>query len=83
MQVQMISKNRNMLFGIGAIGVLLVHSNQYVKWPSVIGKLFGLGGVGVYIFAFLSGMGLFVSMSHNFAGGGIDNSIKRDFCVLA
>lgn len=70
MQVEKISKNRNMLFGIGALGVLLVHSNQYVKWPSVIGKLFSFGGIGVYIFAFLSGMGLFVSMSHNYAGGG-------------
>lgn len=69
MQVEKISKNRNMLFGIGALGVLLVHSNQYVKWPSVIGKLFSFGGIGVYIFAFLSGMGLFVSMSHNYAGG--------------
>lgn len=82
MQVEKISKNRNMLFGIGALGVLLLHSNQYVKWPSVIGKLFSFGGIGVYIFAFLSGMGLFVSMSHNYAGGGYDSSIKRDFCVL-
>lgn len=79
MQVEKISKNRNMLFGIGALGVLLVHSNQYVKWPSVIGKLFSFGGIGVYIFAFLSGMGLFVSMSHNYAGGEIRQFYKKRF----
>ena len=79
MQVEKISKNRNMLFGIGALGVLLVHSNQYVEWPSMIRKLFSFGGIGVYIFAFLSGMGLFVSMSHNFAGGGIRQFYKKRF----
>lgn len=55
---------RTALFGIGALGVLAVHSTKYVQWPMLIAKIFGFGGIGVYLFAFLSGIGLFQSMNY-------------------
>lgn len=59
--------------GIGAIGVLCVHSCQLIVWPPLLHKLFSYGGVGVYLFMFLSGIGWFYSLEKinqsNQAGG--------------
>lgn len=60
MDAKLLSKHRNFLFGLAAIGVILVRFNVIIEWPvEFVGKLLGFGGIGVYVFAFLSGMGLF------------------------
>lgn len=58
----LINQYRNLLMGIAAIGVLCVHSNSIINLPSCLGKLFGYGGIGVYIFVFLSSIGLYYSL---------------------
>ena len=62
--MKLLDKFRTALFGIGVLGVLLVHSASLVRWPYPIGGLIGMGGIGVYIFAFLSGIGLYQSMTY-------------------
>lgn len=49
--------------GIATLGVLCVHSESVVVLPKVISKLFSYGGIGVYIFVFLSAIGLYYSLS--------------------
>ena len=73
-----IKKNRLQLMGISAIGILLGHSNEIVNWPGFIGRLFSYGGIGVYIFVFLSSIGLYNSLKSR--GGARNlNSTKEDF----
>lgn len=72
---ELLSKNRMALFGVATIGVILVHAQSVVSnIPVIISKVFSFGGIGVYIFAFLSGIGLSFSMDkHNSldkSGGG-------------
>lgn len=69
MDAKLLSEHRNSLFGLASIGVILVHSNAVIEWPvAIVGKLFGFGGIGVYVFAFLSGIGLFFSMKKSSGG---------------
>lgn len=49
-----INKYRKQLMGIAAIGVLLVHSRNIIVLPKSVSELFSYGGIGVYIFVFLS-----------------------------
>lgn len=57
---------RTQLFGIGVLGVFLVHSLYFFNTvPSIVTKAFGYGSMGVVIFAFLSGIGLYQSLSRN------------------
>lgn len=58
-----LSQYRTALFGIGTLGVLAGHSVSYVQWPGVLSRILGLGGIGVYLFVFLSGIGLYYSMT--------------------
>ena len=58
----LINKYRQQLMGLAAIGVILVHSNGVVAWPSIISFAFGCGGIGVYMFVFLSAIGLYLSL---------------------
>ena len=58
----LLSKYRGELMGIAAIGIILTHSSALVEWPSVIKTLCSYGGTGVYIFMFLSGIGLYYSL---------------------
>lgn len=59
---EQISKYRPQIMGIAAIGILLVHSKGIVGWSPMTEKLFGYGGIGVYVFVFLSAIGLFHSL---------------------
>lgn len=63
MNETLINKYRQQLMGIAAIGVLLVHSNGVVAWPHIVSCVFGYGGIGVYMFVFLSAVGLYLSLS--------------------
>lgn len=51
------------LMGVGALGVLLTHSNGIVNWPSFFQPVVNYGGLGVYIFMFLSGIGMWFSLN--------------------
>lgn len=67
MNSKLLSKYRTELFGISTIGILIVHSNDVIQaggtLTELIRKLFAFGGIAVYVFVFLSGTGLYFSMS--------------------
>ena len=64
MNSNLLSKYRTELF---AIGILIVHSNDVIQaggtLTELIRKLFAFGGIAVYVFVFLSGIGLYFSIS--------------------
>lgn len=74
-----INTYRTELMGIGAIGILCVHSCQVIEWPSLIWKVFSYGGVGVYLFMFLSGIGLYYSLNKEYCLNGMIS--VRDYYV--
>lgn len=61
-----VSKYRNELFGVAAILVLLVHSINY-DWPGgrIVEEIFKQGSIGVDIFLFLAGVGLYYSLKRD------------------
>lgn len=67
MNSKLLSKYRTELFGLSTVGILIVHSNDVIQaggaLAELIRKLFAFGGVAVYVFVFLSGIGLYYSMS--------------------
>lgn len=73
---KMFSKYRDQIFGMAALGVIAVHGKTAAYNSPILRKLFEYGGAGVYLFALLSGMGLYFSMtkekiiSGGFGGGG-------------
>lgn len=72
-----ISENRTQIMGIASLGIILVHSIDIVAWSPNLEKLFGFGGTGVYVFVFLSAIGLFHSLKSK-GGGTRPNSTKDD-----
>ena len=71
---RIISENRNILFGISILWIILLHTTNYPsidKWEGFrenshlfsLYNLINLGGDGVDIFLFLSGIGLYYSFS--------------------
>ena len=71
---QIISKYRNLLFGVAILWIMSLHSLNYTvidRWKGFekyrlldsIHQLVDLGGAGVDIFLFLSGIGLYYSFS--------------------
>ena len=85
-----IAKFRSQIMGIAAIGVLLVHSRKIVGWSPVIKKLFGYGGIGVYVFVFLSAVGLYNSLKSSGGGYSKPEFYKRrairlivPYCMIA
>lgn len=55
-------KYKIQLMGIAALGVVFVHSKNIITLPHVVDALSGYGGIGVYIFVFLSSIGLYNSL---------------------
>lgn len=68
-----ISNKRTQIMGIASLGIILVHSIDIVAWSPNLKKLFGFGGTGVYVFVFLSAIGLFHSLK---SGGGEKTSLN-------
>lgn len=65
--LSLISKYRSSLMGIATIGILMCHAAPNgVNLPPMLKSVFGLGQLGVDIFFFLSGFGLFYSLSKPF-----------------
>lgn len=59
-----ISKHRTALMGIAAIMILLCHSARRISMPSAIAYPLSFLNIGVDIFLFLSGMGIYYSLSY-------------------
>ena len=58
-----ISKYRTELMGLAAIGIIACHANgNYVMMPIWLNKICGLGQLGVNVFFFLSGLGIWFSL---------------------
>ena len=58
-----LSKYRTELMGMSALGVLMTHAPYTDPCPGWLQRVFSYGGAAVYIFMFLSGMGLYHSLS--------------------
>ena len=73
-----ISKYRSELFGIATIMIVVCHSTSVIDYPKFIEKVIAYGGIGVYTFAFLSGIGLYYSMK-NSSHSGVEAFYRRRF----
>jgi len=83
MRADICSKHRNEIYGIAAVGILVVHSITFQTWTenlSFLNKLFTYGGLGVPMFAFLSGIGIYCSLQFNEAKTYLKNRFRRTFC---
>lgn len=63
------SKYRNELMGISAILIWVCHAYGYVELPISLQYVLSLGNIGVDLFLFLSGMGLWYSLEKSYRGG--------------
>ena len=71
---------RKELFGIATLMIVLCHSVSIVPFPGSLGHLISYGTMGVNIFLFLSGIGLYYSLKNN--GNCLDFYKKRFIRVL-
>ena len=62
MKAGAISDHRNICYGIAAVMIILTHSARYVPEHFIMYKLLLYMNLGVPIFAFLSGMGIYYSL---------------------
>ena len=63
MKIKKVSDLRTELMGIATLGVLLAHTISIVSFPKTLEGILTYGNCAVYIFAFLSGFGLYFSLS--------------------
>lgn len=80
--VDKVNQYRTQIIGIASISVICTHSNEIIAWPKAVRNLLGYGGIGVYIFIFLSSIGLYYSLkfSIGIGMGGIKSKFyKRRF----
>lgn len=76
----LLSKFRSELMGIATFGIFFVHSIGWIPWPGALRQLVSYGGVGVFVFAFLSGIGCYFSLKKN--GNAVSFYIRRIQRVL-
>lgn len=57
-----LSDYRSELMGVATLGIFVVHSIGWIPWPGLLRQLISYGGIGVFIFAFLSGIGCYFSL---------------------
>ncbi len=74
--MELLSKYRRQLFGISALMVIAVHFSYLFVDFSVLYRILLHGGTAVYVFALLSGMGLFFSLAK---AGGIGQYSKKEY----
>lgn len=90
-----ISTYRTELMGLSAIAILFCHAvGNNVLMPDIISSVLSIGGYGVDMFLFLSGMGLWYSLDglKNQRGGGkilvykkiqkIAYPLSNNFCLI-
>ena len=58
-----LSRYRTELMGLSALLILLCHSSSYVDMPQVMVYVLSAANIGVDLFLFLSGMGMWFSLS--------------------
>lgn len=79
----LLSKERKFVFGVATIMILLVHCITYIPstniFFSIVAKCCQYGSLGVPIFAFLSGIGIFYSLTNNKPKTYFRNRINRTF----
>ena len=79
---QILSSERKAVLGIATIMILLVHSLPYTPSTNglyIISSFCKYGSLGVPIFAFLSGIGIYFSLSKNKLTDYFRNRINRTF----
>ena len=69
-QLSKISEYRTELMGMSAILILICHSVAYIEMPRILHYVLSLGNIGVDLFLFLSGMGMWFSLTKPLRGGG-------------
>ena len=55
------NRYRTEIMGVGAVGVIIVHSSKFIHFSGAMKSLVSLGG-SVFTFFFLSAVGLYMSM---------------------
>ena len=60
--LSLLSKYRTELMGISALLILICHSVAYISMPNFMKYTLSLGNIGVDLFLFISGMGLWYSL---------------------
>lgn len=68
-QLSKISKYRTELMGMSAILILVCHSVAYIEMPRILQYVLSFGNIGVDLFLFLSGMGMWFSLTKSLGGG--------------
>ena len=69
-QLSKISEYRTELMGMSAMLILICHSVAYIEMPRILHYVLSLGNIGVDLFLFLSGMGMWFSLTKPLRGGG-------------
>lgn len=81
--ISILSKNRSQIYGVATIMILMVHSLSYSNWDTSLLKVLHIackyGSLGVPIFAFLSGLSIYYSLSKNGLHSFFRNRINRTF----
>lgn len=64
---QLLNIHRKEILGFAALMIVLGHSQDFVHsvFPDSLVSVIGYGGIGVTMFAFLSGIGLWHSLDNN------------------
>ena len=63
-ELEKLSQKRTQLMGLATLMIIICHASaSHVLMPRWMSKLMDLGNYGVDIFLFLSGVGLFYSLS--------------------
>ena len=57
-----LSRYRTELMGFSALLILICHSTAYIDMPSIVVYALSVANIGVDLFLFLSGMGMWYSM---------------------
>ena len=68
-QLSKISKYRTELMEMSAILILVCHSVAYIEMPRILQYVLSFGNIGVDLFLFLSGMGMWFSLTKPLGGG--------------
>lgn len=75
------SKQRQLVMGIAALMIYFAHAYAIVPVDGVIAKLFSFGNLGVDIFLFASGFGMYYSLRNGGGGSRFVNFIGSALCA--
>ena len=83
-KLSLLSKYRSALMGMATIGILMCHAHPNgVNLPFHLNSILGLGQMGVMIFFFVSGLGLYYSTRQmKYSAGGIAAWYRKRFVRL-